>query len=392
MKLGPTARKKFTKLHEVSRTFFSSIDYLLWVALDPARFKVVRKKDINKILVVLINRKDGNVGGDFCTLGIMNNFHKEHPEVGLHILSDKKTLNQFGATPGIEKIEYKNRLTLEKIQKIKFDAVIMLHPNGLSVRDFSFIPHRIGKTALSFGSFFKLGNKFPYTRKVYNSLNQHMIELRFKMFEALDFEFTNKKPEIQFSRDESNKVNAFLKKSKLKNFIILHPGGKHVVETYKKGKIAPHLWPLERYAEVADNFSKRKYDVLITGSKEESVLAEEINKISKKEIKNMCGKFSIKEIGVLLKKAKCLIATDTSVVHLAYQVGTPIVELMGPSLPEVVGAWPLNSPKHKILVDNGPCSRSMKKKECPEDIICLGEISANSVISAAEKLLKKHNS
>ena len=82
-----------------------------------------------------------------------------------------------------------------------------------------------------------------------------------------------------------------------------------------------------------------------------------------------------------------MIATDTSIVHVAYQVGTKILELMGPSCPEVVGAWPINSTKHRILVDKGPCSRTMKKVECPEDIVCMDRITVEEVISAGDRLL-----
>jgi len=119
-------------------------------------------------------------------------------------------------------------------------------------------------------------------------------------------------------------------------------------------------------------------------------LAEEIIKKSKSSIINCCGNFSIREVGVLLKKAKMLISIDTSVVHIAYQVKVPIVELMGPQYPENVGAWPLDSKKNKILFDNGPCAYNMRKAECPEDIPCLGGIKTEEVIKAAEELLKRN--
>src|SRR5690606_28624834 len=121
-------------------------------------------------------------------------------------------------------------------------------------------------------------------------------------------------------------------------------------------------------------------------------LAEKIKNLSRVNILNCCGEFTIRESGVLLKKSMLLIATDTSIVHIAYQVGVPIVELKGPSLPESVGAWPLNSKKHTILVDDGPCSRSMKKIECPENVGCLDGISTNQVISSAENQIRLNSS
>jgi len=120
-------------------------------------------------------------------------------------------------------------------------------------------------------------------------------------------------------------------------------------------------------------------------------LAKKIKEYSKnkKNIKNVCGKFSIREVGALLKKSRLLIATDTSIVHIAYQIGLPIVELMGPSIPETVGAWPLNNPKNIILVDDGPGSRSMRKIPFKDNLNCLNKISVGDVVNAAEKLLNK---
>ncbi|MEK6844950.1 MAG: glycosyltransferase family 9 protein, partial [Nanoarchaeota archaeon] len=220
----------------------------------------------------------------------------------------------------------------------------------------------------------------------------HMVGGRFKMFEALGFKFKEKKPFLEFTKHEEKNAENFIKKNKIKKFIVIHPGGKYVAESYNAGKWPPHLWNLDRYAEVADYFSEKGYKIIITGSKEEGILAEEIKKysINKKQVIDACGKLSIKESGILLKKASLLIATDTAIIHLAYQepINAKIVELMGPSLPEVVGAWPLNSPGHKILIDKGPCCRSMRKLPFKNNFNCLENIKVEEVIKAGEKLLQ----
>ena len=98
------------------------------------------------------------------------------------------------------------------------------------------------------------------------------------MFEALGFRFSEKKPFLEFTKQEEKNADFFIKKNKIKKFIVIHPGGKYVAESYMSGKWPPHLWNLERYAKVADYFSEKGYKIIITGSKEEEILAEEIKK------------------------------------------------------------------------------------------------------------------
>ena len=389
-KMKNTLTKSLIFLHEQAKKTFSYLDYLIWLFFDPAKFKAIKTKKLCKILIVLINQEKGNIGGDFVTLGVLNCFKRQYPKIELSMLSDKKTIKQFESDRNMNFIEYSGKESIKKMKNLDIDAVIFLNQGELSAKDFSFIPYRIGETHFGISGFFKR-KKFGYTRKVYSKIKNHMVGGRFKMFEALGFKFREKKLFLEFTKQEEINADNFIKKNKIKKFIIIHPGGKYVAESYSAGKWPPHLWNLNRYAKVADYFSEKGYKIIITGTKDEEILAKEIIKYSKNKnlITSACGKLSIKEVGVLLKKSKLLIATDTAVVHLAYQepINAKIVELMGPSIPEVVGAWPLNSPKHKILIDKGPCCRSMRKLPFKDNFNCLENIKVEQVIKAGEELL-----
>ncbi len=389
--MGGSLFKKFAiEIHEFVRFFLSLVDYIVWLIFDLSKFKKIKTQEIKKVLVVLINQKRGNIGGDFVTLGVLNCFKEQYPKIELSILSDEETIKQFGPTQKINFIEYCGKKSIKELKNKNFSAIIFLNPEELSAKDFSFIPYKVSKTHIGILGFFKR-EKFGYTRKVYNKVTNHMADLRFKMLEALGFKFPEKKLIFEYSKEDEKNADKFIKKNKIKKFIILHPGGKYIAESYKSGKWPPHLWNLDRYAKVADYFSEKNYKIVITGSREESILAEEIikNSNNKKQIINACGKLSIKEVGVLLKKTSLLVATDTAIVHIAYQepINAKIVELMGPSIPESVGAWPLNSLKHKILIDKGPCCRNMRKLPFKNNFNCLKNIKVEDVIKAGEELL-----
>jgi len=390
MKLGPFWRKRNTELHELVRRISVYIDYFLWLLLDPAKFKIVKTQEINSILGVLINPEKGNVGGDFCFLGVLEYFKKKNPGIRVAILGDFKSLERFGKVPGIDMIVYKNRKDLEKLRNKGFKAALFVNLGPLKPRDFLFVPYRVLTFYPSIRALFIYKNRLRITRKPFAPWGTHMVEFGFKMLEVLGFKF-DKKDVLFYYSEEEKKVKTFLKKNKVEKFIIVHPGGKFVVETLQRKKWPPHLWPLNRYSKVAEHFSKIGYKILVTGTKDESLLFGEIKKGCNRntDIIDCCGKFTIRELGALLDKTKLLIATDTAIVHIAYQIKTKIVELIGPSVPEAVGAWPLDSKRHRILIDNGSCSRSMRKIECPEDIVCLGNIKVQDVIKAGEELLKQ---
>ena len=374
------------------RNFLLFLNYLAWALFDFSKFTKIRTNKIKKILFVLVNQDKGNVGGDFVSLGVLNDFKRQYPKIDVSILSDKQTLKQFGKIEKIEVIEYRGRKTLKELEEKEFDAVILQSQgNELSIRDFLFIPYRIGRAQFSVRNCFKTKN-FGLTRKSYGLINRHMVVGRYRMFEELGFLFKKMNPFLYLSKKHESTTLKFLKANKVGKFMVVHPGGKFVAESYKKGRWPPHLWNLDRYARVADHFSNKGYWIVVTGTKEEDILFKEIKKKMKNKDKiiSACGKLSIREGAVLLKKSKLLISTDTAIVHVAYQepIHAKIVELMGPSIPKTVGAWPIDDKRHRILIDKGPYYKSLRKLPLPNNYNCLKEISTEQVIGAGEVLLK----
>ncbi len=377
-----------TQLHEVGRHIASFADYLSWLVLDLSKFE--RKKgEISSLLIVIVNDEMGNVGGDVCTLGVISFFEKVYPNIKVSYLLDDPTRKLL--RPKSEVLEYRGRGDLEKVRKLRPDAVLIFNlGRGLSIKDFEFIPRRVIRSDTSVGTLWNLKNKFGYTHKVWIPWGMHMVETRFKMLESLGFSFKKKKVLFQSYPDEKKFVDSFLKKNRIRKFVVIHPGGKHVVETLKRGGWPPHLWSLEKYSKVCDALIDKGYKIIVTGTKSEEVLCKEIKKHAKRdrEIISGCGVFSFRQAGEVLSRANCLIATDTSIVHLAYQVGVPIVALFGPSCPEVVGPWPIKDKKYRVLIDKGPCYRSMKKIESPEGIKCLDQISVEEVVNSTKEIIR----
>lgn len=98
------------------------------------------------------------------------------------------------------------------------------------------------------------------------------------------------------------------------------------------------------------------------------------------------GHFDVGEIRALARRAAVYIGGDSGPLHIAATTDTPIVALLGPTLPERSMPW--RSPAHFAeAVDMGalPC-RPCRQRTCePGDFRCLTGIQATRVTAAAER-------
>lgn len=112
----------------------------------------------------------------------------------------------------------------------------------------------------------------------------------------------------------------------MKNYIVIHPG------TLKKIK----LWPVERYAALADTLIRKGYTVVFTGVSREKVFTTKIiDCMSESHYVDLTGKTTLVSLGNILQYAQFVIGPDTGALHLARALGVYNVMLLGPSQPEM---------------------------------------------------------
>lgn len=100
------------------------------------------------------------------------------------------------------------------------------------------------------------------------------------------------------------------------------------------------------------------------------------------------GEFDLSELRALVGRAAVYIGGDSGPLHIAGTTTTPIVALLGPTLPERSMPW--RDPRwFAEAVDAGPLEcRPCRQRECvPGDFRCLTHITAEQVAAAAERAL-----
>ncbi|MCD4741881.1 MAG: glycosyltransferase family 9 protein [Desulfobacteraceae bacterium] len=143
-------------------------------------------------------------------------------------------------------------------------------------------------------------------------------------------------------------------------------------------------WKPEYFAKLADMIEKQThFKSVITGGNDDKQYGKEIETRAHCQIKNLCGKTSLKELVIVVANAECVVSCDTGPMHLAAALGTSLIALFGPSDPYRTG--PFHGTIIQEKIDCSPCN----KKKC-KDPICMEKIKPEHVMDKLiEKVIKK---
>lgn len=148
-------------------------------------------------------------------------------------------------------------------------------------------------------------------------------------------------------------------------------------------------WPLKYYADLVNLLhGELGIKVIITGSKYESRLAQQISIYSDLKPVNLCGKTTINQLAALYKTCCLVVCSDTGPLHLAAAVGTPVVGLYGYTEPAHTRPW-MEESRFKIVSSNlecSPCKFSKRKKICWR-ANCIRKIRPREVFEAIKELI-----
>jgi lipopolysaccharide heptosyltransferase II len=142
-------------------------------------------------------------------------------------------------------------------------------------------------------------------------------------------------------------------------------------------------WPLENLICLCEELGLKDIRVVVTGTEQDLVFANTlVSSLRNTKIINACGKTSINELTVLIKRCHVFISADSSPLHIASAVGTPFIALFGPTDQR----RHLPPGKNYIVINKElDCSPCYKTKCLTRR--CMVEIAPAEVLAAVEKLL-----
>lgn len=168
-----------------------------------------------------------------------------------------------------------------------------------------------------------------------------------------------------------------------RDYYVLFPGASSTLKQ----------WPIGYFAEIANRiYSETCLTGILDGSQNENILAESIRELSDAPLE--WAGTPLNELPKLLKHSKFLVSNDTSAVHIAVAVNTPVICILGgayygrflpyPELPEKQIFLETVSYSMPCYGCNGDCIYPLKKNEPPP---CITNISVDAVWEKVKPLL-----
>jgi len=158
------------------------------------------------------------------------------------------------------------------------------------------------------------------------------------------------------------------------------PAAREVVALAPGAKRSTNRWPAERFAAVGAEMVRRGYSVVVLGSAGEQELAESICRMTGSDCVSLAGKTNVADAAAILRRCRLLVCNDSGLQHTASAVGTPCVAIF--SARDLWGKWHPHHPNSTMLRKWVPCHTCFLE-ECPNQNLCLTEISSAEVIDAA---------
>ncbi|RMF78421.1 MAG: lipopolysaccharide heptosyltransferase II [Chloroflexi bacterium] len=154
-------------------------------------------------------------------------------------------------------------------------------------------------------------------------------------------------------------------------------------------------WRESQWARVADVLHK-EWDatIILTGTKSEYVLTQQIAAQMKYKAHNLAGQTTIGQLAALYRQSHIVLGPDSGPLHLAAAVATSTVALFGPADPVEFAPWGA-ADEHVVLTSDIACRPCRILEWAYEHTAlhpCVHDITVTQVLDAARKILGKNNS
>lgn len=173
----------------------------------------------------------------------------------------------------------------------------------------------------------------------------------------------------------------------------IHPGG--------EGFYGRKRWDQRGFARVADVLNREfGVRILLLGGKEEQSLTNQVADLMRSKPVNAAGLTTLRETAALAERCALFIGNDSSPLHIAVAVGTPVVGIYGPTNPDNYHPFlPAHKPGYDYAVVQGridcsPCFHFVGGCPLWKTPLCrsckaLERVQPDEVIEEAKAMLKR---
>ncbi|MBN1405774.1 MAG: lipopolysaccharide heptosyltransferase II [Candidatus Omnitrophica bacterium] len=336
----------------------------------------------SKINILVI--KIGAVGDVILSVPALAAIRRHFPKAKITILVGAKSREIAANCPYVDELivfnDVDKKNTIKKICDVSrqlrreyFDMSIDLQNNRTSrlLALFSVSPRRIGYKTSKFDMLL--------TDKVRGARARIApVEHQFKLLEVLGIKGADPALELFPSEEEKRNIEKVLDAEWVSEKQILVG-----INIGSSIKWQTKRWPPDNIIKLCRKFSQKDIRIVITGSKNEMPLAENLVTAFKSKPINMTGRTTLMELAWLIKKCNLFITADSAPLHIAVAMKTPCIALFGPTDP----TRHLQPVPTVTVIRKGLRCSPCYKKNC-RNLRCMERITVEEVYETAMKILE----
>jgi len=335
--------------------------------------------------------KTWGLGNIVMLFPLLERLRKKYPETKIHFLTLKQNAEICEENPWIDECHLLNleggisflrsvKDTVRYLKKKKIDFVLDFDQFSriAALLAFMISDVRIGFDTKGQGRGLVLTHCVPYLN------DKHMSLIFADIVKVVGIDYNSLSP-VSIPVGEKDKifVDNLLKENGIshRSLVIIHPG---------VGVNVPiRRWSEKRFAKLADKLlEENDICILLTGVKREKELIKEIKEMMNGSAIDLSGRLGVKALVYLVSRSDLVITNDTSLVHIASAMNTPVIGLYGPNTPFLYGPQRENSASIYKALPCSPCITNFNAKQtyC-KNPVCMSSIQVEEVFEKAKELL-----
>jgi ADP-heptose:LPS heptosyltransferase len=219
------------------------------------------------------------------------------------------------------------------IQREEFDLVLQMQGNG------SIVNPMIELFGAKYVAGFRIDGHYAPNNGLFMPYPDHGSEIdrHIALMEFLGIPSQGNELEFPLNAMDMQELNYLGLDIESGRYICIHPGSRG----------AWRQWPPEHFAALADFCFEQGYKIVVTGTKDEALITNEVIGKMDHEAIDTTGKTSVGAVAALIREAALLISNCTGVSHIAAALKTPSVVISMDGEPQRWG--PANKQLHRTI-------------------------------------------
>ncbi len=178
-------------------------------------------------------------------------------------------------------------------------------------------------------------NKLVFFTRKGSSLHEAQLNLKLLRPLGIDREYSLEELITYYGFD---RVSPSIE-SKIKKYLEGLDSSRKKIIFHPLSKGSASEWSLQNYATLIKLLSPTRFDIFITGTKEEGQKIFEACPLGGENVHDVTGEFTLEELMVFIRNCDVLVAASTGPLHIAAASGIRAIGLYSPKRPIHPGRW-----------------------------------------------------